>query len=86
MSQAKVEEHKEEKLHRKEIVKKQKRNRFIATLVSIAICAAAVVWIGLSLYGKVESARKEAAANKETVVTPVDMSALSEYASGILNN
>ncbi len=86
MSQAKVEEHKEEKLHRKEIVKKQKRNRFIAALVSVAICAAAVVWIGWSLYGKVSSAQKEAEANKQTVVTPIDLSALSDYSGSILDN
>lgn len=86
MSQAKVEEHKEEKLHRKEIVKKQKRNRFIAALVSVAICAAAVVWIGWSLYGKVQSAQKEAEADKQTVVTPIDLSALSDYSGSILDN
>ena len=86
MSQAKVEEHKEEKLHRKEIVKKQKRNKFIAALVSVAICAAAVVWIGWSLYGNVSSAQKEAEANKQTVVTPIDLSALSDYSGSILDN
>ncbi|MGN0240346.1 MAG: hypothetical protein ACI4CS_01550 [Candidatus Weimeria sp.] len=86
MSQAKVEEHKEEKLHRKEIVKRQKRNKFIAALVSAVICAAAVVWIGWSLYGKVKSAQEKAEANKETVVTPIDLSAISDYSGSIVDN
>ena len=86
MSQAKVEEHKEEKLHRKEIVKKQRRNRFIGAVVVVAICCAAVIWIGWSLYGTVKSSQEEASKDKQTVVTPVDMSALSDYASSILKD
>ncbi|MDD6550266.1 MAG: hypothetical protein PUF16_00600 [Lachnospiraceae bacterium] len=86
MSQAKVEEHKEEKLHRKEIVKKQRRNRFIGAVVAVAICCAAVIWIGWSLYGTVKSSQEEASKDKQTVVTPVDMSALSDYASSILKD
>lgn len=86
MSQAKVEEHKEEKLHRKEIVKKQKRNRFIGWGVGIAICCAAVVWIGWSLYGTVKSSQEEATKDKQTVVTPVDLSSLTNYASSILKD
>ena len=86
MSQAKVEEHKEEKLHRKEIVKKQKRNRFIAALVSVAICAAAVVWIGGWGEGTVQAAEKDAEADKQSVVTPIDLSALSDYSGSILDN
>lgn len=85
MSQAKVDEHKEEKLHRKDIVKKQRRNRFIAGFIGIAVCAAAVVWIGWSLYGTVKSANESAEASRQTTVTPIDMSALTDYASTILS-
>lgn len=81
MSQAKVEEHREEKIHRKEIVKKQKRNRFIIGVVSVAICAALAFWIGWSIYGTVSEQEKEAAAAREKVVTPIDLSSLTDYAS-----
>ena len=83
MSQAKVEEHKEEKLHRKQIVKKQKRNRFLIGLASVAICAALAVWIGWSVYGKVRTASQQAAASKEKVVTPIDLSAIDNYTSSL---
>lgn len=86
MSQAKVEEHKEEKLHRKEAVKKQKRNNFLAVLITAVICCALVVWIGWSLYGTIKSNNEKAASEKENAVTPVDMSALTNYAAGILSD
>lgn len=83
MSQAKVEEHKEEKLHRKQIVKKQKRAKLLAGIITAAICAALAVWIGWSVYGTVRDAQKEAASKKEKTVTPVDLSAISDYGSSL---
>lgn len=86
MSQAKVEEHKEEKRNRKETVRKQKRNRLIASIVGVIACAALAFWVGWSIYGKVQDSAKDASADKKTVVTQVDMSALTEYLSGIVKD
>ena len=86
MSQTKVEEHKEEKLHRKQIVKKQKRNRFLIGLASVAICAALAVWIGWSVYGKVKDANEQAEAAKEKVITPIDLSAIDDYTSSLTSS
>ncbi len=53
MSQAKVERNKDLKKNRKSIVKKAKRNRIIAMIISIVVLAALVGWIGYSIYYKV---------------------------------
>ncbi|MDD6428724.1 hypothetical protein [Candidatus Weimeria sp. HCP3S3_B5] len=86
MSQEKVLEHKEEKLHRKQIVRKQKRNRFLIGLVSAVICAAFVVWIGWSIYGKVKTANEEASSSKEAAVTPIDLSAINDYTTDLASS
>lgn len=48
MSQAKVDRYKEEKANRKEIMKKEKRNRFIGKICGWVILLAIVSWAGVS--------------------------------------
>ena len=48
MSQAKVDRYKEEKANRKEIMKKEKRNRLIGRICGWAILLAIVGWAGVS--------------------------------------
>ncbi|MBO5069681.1 MAG: hypothetical protein J6C37_04885 [Roseburia sp.] len=48
MSQAKVDRYKEEKANRKEIMKKEKRNRIIGKICGWAILVALVGWAGVS--------------------------------------
>lgn len=48
MSQAKVDQYKKEKANRKEIMAKQKRNRFIGKICGTVVGCALVLWIGIS--------------------------------------
>lgn len=76
MSQAKVNKYKEEKANRKQILKKQKRNRILARIAAAVICLAIVGWIGYSVYDR--QAKKDAAAQ-----TAADLSAVQDYLSGL---
>lgn len=76
MSQEKVNKYKQEKANRKQILKKQKRNRIIARIAGAIVCLAIVGWIGYSVY---DSTAKKAAASQ----TDVDLSSLQDYLSGI---
>lgn len=49
MSQKKVDAYKKEKGNRKQIIAKQRRNKFIAKIAALVVCAALVVWIGWSV-------------------------------------
>lgn len=48
MSQAKVDQYKKEKAHRKETMAKQKRNRMIGKICGTVVVCALAVWIGVS--------------------------------------
>lgn len=76
MSQEKVNKYKQEKANRKQILKKQKRNRMITKIAGAIVCLAIVGWIGYSVY---DSTAKKAAASQ----TEVDLSSLQDYLSGI---
>ncbi len=76
MSQEKVNKYKQEKANRKQILKKQKRNRMITRIAGTIVCLAIVGWIGFSAY---DSTTKKIAASQ----TEVDLSALQNYLSGI---
>ena len=54
MSQEKVEKHKKEKANRKQIMKREKRKRVIEYIIGIIIVALILVWIGFSVYQKVQ--------------------------------
>lgn len=71
MSQAKVDQYKETKKNRKEIVKKEKRKSFAMKLGAFVILAAIVVWIGYSAVVTVQ--------NAEGPAVTVDTTAITDY-------
>ena len=76
MSQEKVAKYKEQKAHRKEIIRKEKRARIIRTSMVVVICAVALGWIGYSGVDKyIDSIPREMA--------EVDYTAVTEYMNGL---
>lgn len=78
MSQKKVDAYKEEKANRQKIMKKEKRILMLEKLAGLALCIAAVGWIGFSVYSK-------ATEDKVTEVqeTILDTAALDNYVSSL---
>ena len=72
MSQEKVNKYKAEKANRKEIMKKEKRNKMIARLAGSVIGLALVAWIGYSAYDSIAEAIY-------TSQVEVDFSAIDDY-------
>ena len=77
MSQEKVDFHKKQKANRKELVKKEKRNRFLRIFLTIVIIAAAVTWFVYVVYQN----------NKpvETIQVETDYTALEDYMNSLTN-
>ena len=85
MSQAKVDYHKEQKKNRKSAVKRE-RVAGRAWAVAIAVVAIGFIgFIGYSLYGVVSDAKEKAAA-ENIVSTDIDLSAISDYQSGLTSS
>ncbi|MBQ7507269.1 MAG: hypothetical protein IJT05_08085 [Lachnospiraceae bacterium] len=78
MSQAKVEQHKQEKKNRTKLIRKEKTARVLTGLLGFVLIAAIGVWIGVSVY---HMQMKKAAEN--IVYTDVNMSALSDYEASL---
>lgn len=78
MSQEKVDRYKAKKARRREIYKKEKRMLALEKLAGVLVCAAVVVWIGYSVYGKVTDAQ-----NEKVVETVMDTTAIDDYLSGL---
>lgn len=76
MSQAKVEQHKKEKANRKKIMKKEKMQRMAGRVCAWAILIAIVGWAGYSGFSYYE-------ANKPAKTIYTDVSAVSDYLSGL---
>lgn len=76
MSQQKVDKYKEAKANRQQIIKKEKRVRRLEYTAIIVVLAAAVGWIGFSVYSKAQSS----APAKQYVM---DTSAIDEYVYSI---
>lgn len=76
MSQAKVDRYKEEKANRKEIMKKEKRNRFIGKICGWVILLAIVSWAGVSAVNGYINSRPI-----ETVYANLD--SLNDYMSSL---
>lgn len=74
MSQEKVDRNKELKRNRKQILKKQRRQRIITGFLGIAVAVGLVGWICFSIYDKYEEQRTSTA-------TEVDLSAITNYLS-----
>ena len=76
MSQEKVNRYKEEKANRKQLIKKQKRNRIISRIVGVVVCLAIVGWLGYSIY---DTSTKNDAVSQ----TEVNLTAIQDYLSGL---
>lgn len=76
MSQKKVDNYKKSKANRSKEQKKELFYDWLEKVVGVLVCVALVVWIGYSVYDKVEE-------KKASVVTEtsVDVSALENYLS-----
>lgn len=72
MSQAKVERYKKEKANRKQIMKREKAKSITARIAGTIVCAAILVWAGVSGYNKWE-------ASQPSKTTEVSVEALSDY-------
>ncbi len=53
MSQAKVDQYKKSKAHRKQSMRREKLERALAWIIVAAIAAAICIWIGFSIYSRV---------------------------------
>ena len=78
MSQKKVDAYKAEKANREIIMKKEQRVLRREKLIALAVWIVAVVWLGFSVYSKVNEGKEEVVVNTE-----MDTSALDDYLSGI---
>ncbi|MBR5337157.1 MAG: hypothetical protein IK152_04170 [Lachnospiraceae bacterium] len=61
MSQAKVEAYKNDKVNRKENLKKDKRMRGLRTAIVTCLVVALLAWAGVSLYGNITNQQKNQA-------------------------
>ena len=75
MSQEKVNQYKEEKKNRKQIVKKEKQKSLLTKLGLGVVGLALIVWLGYSAVVTIQSA--------EGPAVSVDSSAITEYINGM---
>lgn len=79
MSQAKVDQRKQAKTHRKQTMRREKLERGIAWVVVAVIIAAICIWIGFSVAGKAGSSSSAADSSSVTVNTD----AIDDYLDGL---
>ena len=80
MSQAKVDYRKEQKRNIKKTVRTRKITGAIGTGALILVLCAVVGWLGYSGVSKYMAYREE---NAKTVTTAVDLTAISDYLTGL---
>ncbi|MBQ5431144.1 MAG: hypothetical protein IIU28_05780 [Lachnospiraceae bacterium] len=85
MSQAKVTHNKELKKNRKQILRQKKRKQMLNVAGCVVVLALVLGWLGWSLYGKLSDYQAKQEANKKTVTSQVDLSALSNYGADLSN-
>lgn len=76
MSQQKVDRYKKEKYSRKKQLQKEKRDLIIYKIAGTVIGAAIVVWIGFSVYARVQE-------NTPVTYTEVNMDAVNNYMAAL---
>ena len=69
MSQEKVDRYKEQKAHRKEIMAREKRQKFLVKLCAGLVALALVCWLGYSIY---DSANKPDTSDVAITTTAID--------------
>ena len=76
MSQEKVDRYKQEKVNRKQIMRKQKLMNNMRKGVLVVVALALIGWLGYSAYDIYES-------GKERTVSEVNYDAVSDYLNGL---
>ena len=76
MSQEKVDRYKQEKVNRKQIMRKQKLMNNMRKGVLVVVALALIGWLGFSAYDIYES-------EKERTVSEVNYDAVSDYLNGL---
>ena len=76
LSQAKVDRYKQEKVNRKQIMRKQKLMNNMRKGVLVVVALALIGWLGYSAYDIYES-------GKERTVSEVNYDAVSDYLNGL---
>ena len=74
MSQAKVDQYKKAKAHRKQSMRREKLERALAWVLVAVLAAAICIWIGFSIYGKTNSS-----ANAGNSTVSVNTDAVDNY-------
>lgn len=84
MSQAKVEQYKKDKANRKKLMKREKQKRILEYSICGILAALVLVWIGFSIYQKVQPA----AAPENAATSDIDFSDLEDAlnASGVTSD
>ncbi len=75
MSQEKVDRYKTEKANRAKIIKKQKQQKLMMQIGAVVIGAALCVWVGFSVYDKVNTLEPKS--------YEVNVDALAEYQNSL---
>ena len=81
MSQQKVDRYKKQKNDREKIQRREKWELRMEKLAIAVVCIAMVGWIGYSAYDLVT--REDPNAEQEVVTTEMDVTALTDYLSGL---
>ena len=81
MSQKKVDIYKKQKNDREKIQRREKWELRLEKLAIAVVCIAMVGWIGYSAYDLVT--REDPNAEQEVVTTEMDVTALTDYLSGL---
>lgn len=69
MSQEKVDRYKKDKSNRKQIMRREKRNRVLAIILTVVIVVGALSWFGVSVY---QNGQPEEEVYVETTYTAVE--------------
>ena len=80
MSQKKVDQYKEQKANRKQILQKEKRILLIEKIIGGLVCAALVVWVCFSVVNKAVNRGSD---KVQTIDTAINVSALDDYLGSI---
>ncbi len=69
MSQAKVDQYKKEKTHRKQSMRREKFERALAWIIVAVIAAAICIWIGFSVYSRTNGSTADSSNSTVSVNT-----------------
>lgn len=69
MSQAKVDQYKKEKTHRKQSMRREKLERALAWIIVAVIAAAICIWIGFSVYSRANGSTADSSNSTVSVNT-----------------